>query len=286
MRRSVVRAVRAGSGTGRSSSSMSRSRRSWVIVRGTLNTNRKPGSACAAQPFDRRRRWRGVERGVALDSVHQPAVRLELAPGAVSAGSDRPTHGRCAHIGQPTNRDECITPTYAAVVDIPIIHLDAPDRASGDRSRMPDDWLLRVSGHGVAADAREQLIDAARRVFDLPADHKRRVELSVGRHGVAGLVPAGWRADVWRAGSEGGVLLRPRTAARSTSPARAQHLARPRCPSCGQRCAWMDAMEQVGQRVLAAMAIGLGFEADWFVQPPDDRPDGVVPHLPLPTASA
>ena len=104
--RPAHRAVRA-SRNARTSSSAPRSRRSWVIVRGSLNRKRKPAGHLLGPRLDGRRRRHAVERRVALDGVAPRGVGGEL----VGAGQAAPGAGGPATTCTPTSRNRPAAPS-------------------------------------------------------------------------------------------------------------------------------------------------------------------------------
>jgi isopenicillin N synthase-like dioxygenase len=175
-------------------------------------------------------------------------------------------------MGQPTNNDGCTAPTYAPGVDIPIIHLDAADAPTAVDRACRTNGFFALSGHGIDPLVRLQLIDTARHVFDLPVERKQRFGLPTGGAAWRGWFPMG---DELTSGvpdlKEGyyfGRELPP-----TDRPLHGPNVWPDDVPELrSQVLDWMEAMERVGQRVLAAMAVGLGLRSDWFAQNLTDDP--------------
>jgi isopenicillin N synthase-like dioxygenase len=157
-------------------------------------------------------------------------------------------------------------------VDVPVIDLsanDAPDQI--DRACRTVGFFA-LGGHGVPTDLREELLDAARRFFALPVDRKRAVSLASGGTAWRGWFPLG---DELTSGvpdlKEGfyfGRELPP-----SPLPLHGPNVWPDDVPELATSVtSWMEAMETLGQRVLAAMADALGLPDDWFCTGLTDDP--------------
>jgi isopenicillin N synthase-like dioxygenase len=154
-------------------------------------------------------------------------------------------------------------PIHIPVV-IPVVDLTASDAAHRIDEACRTTGFFALTGHGVTADRRERLLTAARRFFALPAEMKQQVSLGVGGRAWRGWFPLG---DELTSGvpdlKEGyyfGRELPP-----SPLPLHGPNVWPAQVPELRELVTdWMATMEQIGQQVLAAMAIGLGLDGDWF----------------------
>lgn len=151
-------------------------------------------------------------------------------------------------------------------MDIPIIHLDAHDAPRAIDHACRTNGFFAISGHGVEPNARQRLIDAARRVFDLPVRQKEAVALAVGGTAWRGWFPLGGELTSGVPDLKEGLYF-GREQPPDPLPLHGPNVWPSAVPELRTEVlAWMDSMEQIGQRVLAAMATGLGLPADWFVR--------------------
>jgi isopenicillin N synthase-like dioxygenase len=151
-------------------------------------------------------------------------------------------------------------------VDIPIIHIDAHDAPQAIDRACRTTGFFALSGHGVDASARNRLIDAARRVFELPVEQKEQVALSVGGTAWRGWFPLGGELTSGVPDLKEGYYF-GREAPPDPLPLHGPNVWPAAVPELRTEVlSWMAAMERVGQQVLAAMAVGLGLHADWFVR--------------------
>lgn len=151
-------------------------------------------------------------------------------------------------------------------MDIPIIHLDAPDAPQAIDHACRTTGFFALSGHGVDPSARPRLIEAARRVFGLSVERKQRVALPVGGTAWRGWFPLGGELTSGVPDLKEGYYF-GRELPPDPLPLHGPNIWPSEVPELRDEVlAWMHAMERVGQRVLAAMAVGLGLQPDWFVR--------------------
>ena len=151
-------------------------------------------------------------------------------------------------------------------MDIPIIHLQASDAPQAIDHACRTTGFFALSGHGIDPAARRRLIDAARQVFDLPIERKRAVSLHAGGTAWRGWFPLGGELTSGvpdlKEGCYFGRELPP-----DPTPLHGPNIWPEEVPALRTEVlAWMTAMEDIGQRVLSAMAVGLGLRPDWFVR--------------------
>lgn len=150
------------------------------------------------------------------------------------------------------------------LVDVPVIDLARPDAPAAIDRACRTQGFFALAGHGVGAADRDRLLRAARRFFALPVDVKREVDLAHGGPAWRGWFPLG---DELTSGvpdlKEGyyfGRELPP-----DARPMHGPNVWPAEVPELRDAVtSWMAAMEALGQRVLAAMASGLGLGDDWF----------------------
>jgi isopenicillin N synthase-like dioxygenase len=154
--------------------------------------------------------------------------------------------------------------TYAAAVDIPVIRLDQDDAPQAIDHACRTTGFFALSGHGVDPSARADLIAAARQVFDLPTEIKNQVALAVGGTAWRGWFPLGGELTSGVPDLKEGYYF-GRELPPDPLPLHGPNVWPREVPRLRTAVlTWMDAMELLGQRVLAAMAVGLGLEATWF----------------------
>lgn len=152
----------------------------------------------------------------------------------------------------------------SGATQIRVVDLTATDAAQLIDEACRTTGFFAVSGHGVDAARRNDLLTAARRFFVLPAETKARVALSVGGRAWRGWFPLG---DELTSGvpdlKEGyyfGRELPP-----SPLPLHGPNVWPAEVPELRPLVTgWMTVMEHIGQRILAAMAVGLGLDPEWF----------------------
>ncbi len=126
--------------------------------------------------------------------------------------------------------------------------------------------FFAIAGHGVAAADLDALIDATQRFFALPAADKQAVAMA--RAGLAwrGWFPLGGELTSGRPDAKEGYYFGRELPAGDPRPLHGPNLW-PSEPSALRPAVdtWMRAMEQLAQLVLSAIAVGLGLDAQWFV---------------------
>jgi isopenicillin N synthase-like dioxygenase len=149
-------------------------------------------------------------------------------------------------------------------VDVPVIDLSAADAAERIDRACRTVGFVALGGHGVPSDLREQLLDAARRFFALPVEAKQRVSLAAGGTAWRGWFPLGDELTSGVPDLKEGFYV-GRELPPSPLPLHGPNVWPREVPELATTVtAWMAAMEDLGQRVLAAMAVALGLPADWF----------------------
>lgn len=130
--------------------------------------------------------------------------------------------------------------------------------------------FFRVVGHGVDPGARVRLDRLARAFFAQPAEEKARIAMRHGRRAWRGWFPLGGELTSGRPDQKEGLYFGTELASdhpvvRAGRPLHGPNLF-PDAPA-GLRDAvleWMAAMTDLGQRLLVAMAVGLGLDPAWF----------------------
>jgi isopenicillin N synthase-like dioxygenase len=149
---------------------------------------------------------------------------------------------------------------------VPVVDLAAPDApAAIDRAARELGFVL-LSGHDIDSSARAAVLGAAQRLFALDDDAKRRVSLAAGGRAWRGWFPLGGELTSGVPDrKEGFYVGRDAPSDPSSPPLHGPNIWPDEVPELAPAVtAWMLAMEQLGQRVLAAMATGLGLAADHF----------------------
>jgi isopenicillin N synthase-like dioxygenase len=130
-----------------------------------------------------------------------------------------------------------------------------------------------VTGHGVPGDLLDRLDRAARAFFALPEAVKASVAMPTAGLAWRGWFPEGGELTSGRPDHKEGLYLG--TDLSATDPRvvaglplhGANVLPDAEVPDLRPAVdAWMAAMTDLGQRLLGAMAVGLGLDADWFVR--------------------
>jgi isopenicillin N synthase-like dioxygenase len=147
---------------------------------------------------------------------------------------------------------------------VPIVDLRDPRAASEIDRACRERGFFALTGHGITADRREAVIAAARRFFALPTEAKEAVGLQTGGRAWRGWFPLG---DELTSGvpdlKEGFYVGRERPP--DPRPLHGPNRWPDAVPELRHAVAdWMEAMEALGQQVLASMAEGLGLPRDWF----------------------
>jgi isopenicillin N synthase-like dioxygenase len=131
--------------------------------------------------------------------------------------------------------------------------------------------FFAITGHGLDPDLRDRLDAAARRFFSLPDDTKDHIAMSRGGPAWRGWFPLGGELTSGRPDMKEGIYFGselptddPRVAVEHR-PLHGPNLFPSEVPELRPLVLeWIDAVTALGQRVLGAMALGLGLERDWF----------------------
>jgi isopenicillin N synthase-like dioxygenase len=130
--------------------------------------------------------------------------------------------------------------------------------------------FFRVTGHGVAPDALAHLGRLARAFFALPVADKERIAMRHGGAAWRGWFPLGGELTSGRPDQKEGLyfgaeLPDDHPAVLAGRPLHGPNLLPAEPAGLGAAVStWMVAMTDLGQRLLGAMALGLGLEARWF----------------------
>jgi len=138
--------------------------------------------------------------------------------------------------------------------------------------------FFRVAGHGVAPAALPRLDRLARAFFAQPPEVKDRIAMRHAGAAWRGWFPLGGELTSGRPDQKEGLYFGTELAAdhpvvRAGRPLHGPNLF-PRVP-VGLRPAvlgWMTAMTELGQRLLRAMALGLGLDPQWFERTVTEEP--------------
>jgi isopenicillin N synthase-like dioxygenase len=126
--------------------------------------------------------------------------------------------------------------------------------------------FFALSGHGVEARLRERVLAAGRELFALPEEAKERVSLRTGGNAWRGWFPFEGELTSGVPDLKEGFYV-GREMPPDPRPLHGPNVWPDEVPALRHEVtAWMDAMEELGQRVLVAMAIGLGLERNWFAE--------------------
>lgn len=151
-------------------------------------------------------------------------------------------------------------------MEIPIIHLDATDAPRAIDEACRTTGFFALAGHGVDPEARERLIAAARATFALPIRRKRKVDLATGGTAWRGWFPLGGELTSGVPDMKEGYYF-GRELPPDPLPLHGPNIWPSDVPQLRiEVLSWMASMEDIGQRVLAAMAVGLGLDSNWFAQ--------------------
>jgi isopenicillin N synthase-like dioxygenase len=130
--------------------------------------------------------------------------------------------------------------------------------------------FFRVTGHGIPLDRWRELDRCARAFFALPEDVKARISMEAGGPAWRGWFPLGGELTSGRPDQKEGLYFGAELgpddpAVRAGRPLHGPNLF-PAEPAGlrGAVLGWMDAMTDLGRRLLGAVAVGLGLPADWF----------------------
>jgi isopenicillin N synthase-like dioxygenase len=148
---------------------------------------------------------------------------------------------------------------------VPVVDISAGDAPALIDAACRRNGFVALTGHGVTAEQREQLLDAARRLFALPTAVKQQVGLARGGTAWRGWFPLGDELTSGVPDLKEGFYV-GRELPPSPLPLHGPNLwPHEHVPDLAVAVTeWMAAMESLGQRVLAAMATALGVGADWF----------------------
>ena len=149
-------------------------------------------------------------------------------------------------------------------MQVPIIDIGASDAPQAIDRACRTTGFFALAGHGIPTSLRTELLAAARSLFALSPERKQAVALAHG-----GTAWRGWFAlgDELTSGvpdlKEGFYV--GRELASSPLALHGPNIWPPEVPELQSTVtAWMEAMEELGQRTLAAMATGLGLDEHWF----------------------
>lgn len=147
---------------------------------------------------------------------------------------------------------------------IPVVDIGSPDAPDAIDRACRSTGFFAIRGHGIAPERREALLAAARRFFALPGDVKERVSLAHGGRAWRGWFPLGDELTSGVPDLKEGFYV-GRELPHSDLPLHGPNLWPEQVPELRDAVTWwLAAMEDLGQRVLAAMAVGLGLDADHF----------------------
>jgi isopenicillin N synthase-like dioxygenase len=148
--------------------------------------------------------------------------------------------------------------------EVPVIDLSRSDAPEQIDLACRTVGFFALTGHGVAPQLRRDLIETARRFFALGPDAKARVGLAAGGTAWRGWFPLGDELTSGVPDLKEGFYV-GRELPPSPLPLHGPNLWPAEVPELRSTVtAWMQAMEELGQRTLAAMGIGLGVGPDWF----------------------
>ena len=148
--------------------------------------------------------------------------------------------------------------------EVPVVDLRDPGAPRAIDRACRSVGFFALTGHGIATSQREHLIDTAREFFALPAEVKRDVDLAHGGRAWRGWFPLGDELTSGVADLKEGYYF-GRELPPDPRPLHGPNIWPAAVPALRDAVlGWMAAMETLGQRVLSAMAVGLGLDADWF----------------------
>ncbi|MFZ4811926.1 MAG: isopenicillin N synthase family dioxygenase [Ilumatobacteraceae bacterium] len=149
-------------------------------------------------------------------------------------------------------------------MEIPVIDLRDANAPSAIDAACRTTGFFAVTGHGIPSERRTAVIDAARQFFAQPADVKEQIALARGGRAWRGWFPLGDELTSGVPDLKEGLYV-GRELPPSERPLHGPNLWPDTVPDLQWAVAWWTAkMESLGQRVLAAMATGLGLAPDWF----------------------
>lgn len=149
-------------------------------------------------------------------------------------------------------------------MEVPVVDIGRSDAPAQIDRACRTTGFFALAGHGVPVELRTSLLDAARRFFDLPRDVKERVALATGGTAWRGWFPLGDELTSGVPDLKEGFYV-GRELPPSPLPLHGPNVWPDEVPGLRDAVtAWMQAMEELGQRTLAAMAGALGLSPDWF----------------------
>lgn len=149
-------------------------------------------------------------------------------------------------------------------MEIPVIELDSEDAPSAIDRACRTTGFFALAGHGIGSAPRNELLNAARRLFAMPDDDKQLLALTHGGTAWRGWFPMGDELTSGIADLKEGFYL-GREELPSPVPLHGPNLWPDAVPELRDAAtSWMASMERLGQRVLASMAVGLGLDPQWF----------------------
>ena len=153
----------------------------------------------------------------------------------------------------------------ASNTPVPVVDLGAPGAGARIDAACRRSGFVALGGHGVPTELRERVLQAAHAFFALPVEVKQEIALSRGGTAWRGWFPLGDELTSGVPDLKEGFYV-GRELPPSTVPLHGPNLwPTDHVPDLAPSVtAWMEAMEALGQRVLAAMAEGLGLPSDWF----------------------
>ena len=151
-------------------------------------------------------------------------------------------------------------------MEVPVVDISRSDAPAAIDRACRTTGFFAISGHAVPSRLRLELLDAARRFFDLPVETKQRVSLTTGGTAWRGWFPLGDELTSGVPDLKEGFYV-GRELPPSPLPLHGANVWPDEVPELRTTVtAWMHAMEALGQRTLAAMAEGLGLSPDWFAR--------------------
>ena len=149
-------------------------------------------------------------------------------------------------------------------VEIPVVDIGGDDAPTAIDRACRTTGFFALTGHGIPTSMRTDLLDAAREFFALPTGRKELVGLAHGGTAWRGWFPLGDELTSGVPDLKEGFYV-GRDLPSEPRPLHGPNLWPDDVPALRTAVdAWMSAMEELGQRALAAMAVGLGLDAGWF----------------------
>lgn len=158
-----------------------------------------------------------------------------------------------------------VTPLVAGSDDVGGV-ADAIDRACREHG------FFYVSGHGVSEELQERLDRAARTFFDLPEADKAAIAMSRGGRAWRGWFPLEGELTSGRPDRKEGLYLGAELGTahpqvRAGTPLHGANLFPDQVPDLrGAVLEYLDAMTQLGHRLMRGIALALGLDGGWFDQ--------------------